>query len=69
MVKDAARVLKVSIDDLKVHDTRPPLEEVKRATEEDPRYALAFRRVIDSRVSPDDLLKLAKDQSKPRKKS
>lgn len=64
MLKDAARILKVSVDELKQHDTRPPLEEVKRATAEDPRYALAFRRVIDSKVSPDVLLKLAEDKAK-----
>lgn len=59
MLKDAARILKVPFEGLKAHDTRPPIEEVKRATAEDPRYAIAFRRVIDSKVSPEELLKLA----------
>ena len=68
MVKDAARILKVSVEDLKVPDTRPPIEEVKRATAENPRYALAFRRVIESKVSPDLLLKIVEDQEKPKKK-
>jgi transcriptional regulator with XRE-family HTH domain len=69
MLKEAARILKISLDELKAHDTRPPLEEVKRATAEDPRYALAFRRVIDSKVSPEELLKLADNKSNPKKKS
>src|ERR1051325_5092630 len=64
MLKDAARILRVSVDELKAYDTRPPLEELKRATAEDPRYALAFRRVIDSKVTPDVLLKLAEDKIK-----
>jgi transcriptional regulator with XRE-family HTH domain len=59
MLKDAARILKTSFLDLKAYDTRPPLEEVKRATAEDPRYAIALRKVIDSKVSPEELLKLA----------
>jgi transcriptional regulator with XRE-family HTH domain len=67
MVKDAARILKVSVDELKTHDTRPPLEEVKRATAEDPRYALAFRRVIDSKISPEVLLKLAQEKATKKK--
>jgi transcriptional regulator with XRE-family HTH domain len=56
-LKDLAHILGVSFDDLKTHDTRPPLEEVKRATEKDPRFALAFRRVIDSKISPEELIK------------
>lgn len=64
MVKDAARILRVSLDHLKEFDTRPPLDEVKRATAEDPRYALAFRRVIDSKISPDVLIKLAEHKKR-----
>src|ERR1700686_1994464 len=58
MLREAARILKVSFEELKAHDTRPPLEEVKRATAEDPRYALAFRSVLDSKVTPDQFLEL-----------
>jgi transcriptional regulator with XRE-family HTH domain len=68
MLKEAARVLKVSFQDLKAHDTRPPIEEVKRATADDPRYAIAFRRVIASKVPPEQLLKLAGEQPIPKKK-
>jgi transcriptional regulator with XRE-family HTH domain len=68
MLKDAARILKVSLEDLKQYDTRPPLEEVRRVTVEDPRYAIALRKVIDSKVSPEDLLKLA-GKAGPKKKS
>jgi transcriptional regulator with XRE-family HTH domain len=68
MLRDAARLLKVSFDDLKARDTRPPLEEVRRATAEDPRYAIAFRRVLDSKVTPEQLLKLAGDQPVQKKK-
>jgi transcriptional regulator with XRE-family HTH domain len=59
MLKDAARILKTPFQHLKDYDTRPPLEEVRRATAEDPQYAIALRRVIDSKVSPEELLKLA----------
>ena len=68
-LKDIAHVLKVPIADLRSHDTRPPLEEVKRATTEDPLYAVAFRKVIDSKVSPEDLLKLAESKLHSKKKS
>ena len=68
MLKDAARILKVSFEDLKARDTRPPLEELKRKTAEDPQYAIAFRRVIESKLTPEQLLKLAAEQSGQKKK-
>lgn len=59
MLREASRILKVPFEELKTHDTRPPLEEVKRVTAENPRYAIALRKVIDNKVSPEELLKLA----------
>jgi transcriptional regulator with XRE-family HTH domain len=59
MLKDASRILKAPFEELKALDTRPPLEEVKRVTAEDPLFAIALRKVIDSKVSPEELLKLA----------
>jgi len=53
-------------------DIRAPIEEIKRLTQDDPRFALAFRTMIDKKVSADELLKLANQkrdekQSKPKK--
>jgi len=67
VLNDIARVLGVDVEQLKAHDTRPPVEEMKRRIAADPRYALAFRRVINRNFTPDELLNLA--NSKPRKKS
>jgi len=65
---DLAYALHVAVDDLKVHDTRPPIEAVKRATEKDPLYALAFRTVIDKQISPEALLKFAEGKRQTKKK-
>jgi len=72
VLKDIADILKVKVDDLKAHDVRPPIEDIKRLTQNDPRYAMAFRTVIDHGVSPEQLMKLAKrvqdeDQSKKKR--
>jgi transcriptional regulator with XRE-family HTH domain len=72
MLKDIASLLKVSVVDLKAYDVRPPIEEIKRLTQDDPRYAMAFRTVIDHGVRPDQLIRLAKrvqeeDQGKKKK--
>ena len=67
-LRDLARLLATSFDELKAHDTRPPIEEIKRLTATDPRYAVAFRTMIDQRPSPDELLKLAERMRHPKKK-
>lgn len=61
LLSDIARALGVSVADLKARDIRAPVEEMKRLTATDPRYAFAFRTVIDRAVSPEDLIKLAKN--------
>jgi len=40
-------------------DVRPPINDIKRLTQSDPRFALAFRTMIDNKVSADELLELA----------
>jgi transcriptional regulator with XRE-family HTH domain len=72
VLKDIAVTLGVTIDELKAHDVRAPIEEIKRLTQNDPRYALAFRTVIDQGVRPEQLMRLAKrvqeeDQGKKKK--
>lgn len=68
ILKEAARLLKISFEELKTHDTRPPLDEMKRATAENPQYAFAFRRMIESKLSPEELLKLVEGKSHSKKK-
>jgi transcriptional regulator with XRE-family HTH domain len=68
VLADMARVLGTTVSDLRSHDTRPPVEGLKRLTTSNPAYGLAFRRVIDEEVSPEDLLKLAKNKAAERHK-
>lgn len=63
-----ATILVVSLAELKKYDTRPPVEELKRITAENPGYAFAFRSVIEKNVSPEELLKLVSDKAAKRKK-
>jgi transcriptional regulator with XRE-family HTH domain len=60
VLSNMARILGVTVADLKSHDVRAPIEEIKRVTANDPRYAVAFRTIIDSGVTPDQLMRLAK---------
>jgi transcriptional regulator with XRE-family HTH domain len=58
VLTDIARELGVKVDDLRARDTRAPIDEIKRITERDPKFALAFRTMIDKRLSADELLAL-----------
>jgi transcriptional regulator with XRE-family HTH domain len=56
---EIARVLDVTLEELQAMDVRAPIEDIKRLTQSDPRFALAFRTMIDKKVSAGELLKLA----------
>lgn len=59
VLRNMARILGVTVDKLMEHDTRPPIEDIKRITASNPRYALAFRTVINEGISPDELMEIA----------
>src|SRR5213594_3756418 len=63
-----ARVLGSTIDELKQHDSRPPVEELKRLSSKDPAFGFAFRKLVDKDVSPADLMKFLEKQPDRRKK-
>ncbi|KXK05261.1 MAG: HTH-type transcriptional regulator SinR [Acidobacteria bacterium OLB17] len=64
VLKEIAKALKTDLAELKSHDTRPAVEEMKRRAMSDPALGFAFRRMLDANVSPEDLLKLVEDKAK-----
>jgi len=69
VLAEMARVLGTTVDDLRSHDTRPPFDDLKRLATSNPAYGLAFRKVIDEQVSPEDLMKLADKTAERHKKT
>ncbi|MCI0565204.1 MAG: hypothetical protein MN733_42600, partial [Nitrososphaera sp.] len=57
-----------SVEELQQYDTRPPVEAMRRLTTSDPSYGLAFRMLIEKKVSSKALMDLAREQSEERKK-
>ena len=55
-VAKIAQVLQTSPDDLKEFDTRPPMQEFRKAALRDPQMGFAFRRMMDEGVSSKELL-------------
>ena len=66
VLAEIARVLEVKLETLQAMDVRAPIEDIKRLTQNDPRFALAFRTMIDKKVSAEELLKLANQKNDAR---
>lgn len=58
-----AQELDISAQELRKFDTRPPVEDLKRLSQNNPAYGIAFRMVVDRNVTPEELTKLAKSKS------
>ena len=59
VLKEMARVLNLDLEEMKSYDSRAPLKELKQHVDSNPAYGLAFRKVLDSKLSPEELIKLA----------
>lgn len=53
-----AHLLETTVEDLRHHDTRAPIEAIKRLAASNPSYGLAFRQVIDGNITPEELMNL-----------
>lgn len=62
-----AAALGTTLEDLKSYDTRMPVNEMKRISAENPALGLAFRRIVDEKFPPEELLKLLDRKSDPGK--
>lgn len=51
-----ATALETTPDDLKKHDTRPPVQELKRMAASDPVMGFALRKMVDDGVDAKELL-------------
>lgn len=69
VLTNLAQKLATAIEDLREYDIRPPVEDLKRLAVSNPLYRVAFRKIIDEKISPQDLMNLAKKKSERKKKS
>lgn len=64
LLSKIAKALNTTVDHLKSFDTRPPIEEIKRISESDPSYGFALRKMVDTKISGDELMKFVERQKK-----
>jgi transcriptional regulator with XRE-family HTH domain len=67
VLSEMARILKVKVEELRGMDLRAPIDEIKRITQDDPTFALAFRTVIDKNISANDLLEFVRKKEEEKK--
>lgn len=58
-----AKHLGTTSEDLEAYDTRSSVSELKRRAYADPAWGFAFRRVVESGLTPEELLKLANSKT------
>jgi transcriptional regulator with XRE-family HTH domain len=63
-----AQVLGTTAEELRSYDSRAPVEDLKRMAISDPAYGLALRRMVHTKVTPDELMKLVDKAERLRKK-
>jgi transcriptional regulator with XRE-family HTH domain len=72
LLERLATFFNVPVDELRVLDTRPPVENIKRLVQANPEFGFAFRKLVDDasedRVSPDDILKFLQGRMDQREK-
>lgn len=72
MLGRIAKKLRTTLEDLQSHDSRAPLDEIRRMASSDPQFGFALRRVVDriadDQLTPDELMKLLDSHRKGRSK-
>jgi transcriptional regulator with XRE-family HTH domain len=63
-----ARALDTTLEDLGAYDTRPPVREMKRLAAANPAYGVLFRKVLDKKVDPEDVIKYLEQRSRKKKR-
>jgi transcriptional regulator with XRE-family HTH domain len=68
VLKGIAVSLGTPLEELKKHDARPPVQELKRIAASNPAMGFALRKVVDEGVSPDELLKFLEQHGRNKKR-
>ncbi|SRR5579885_404778 len=67
VLKTIASALGTTLEELKKHDARPPIQELKRIAARDPAMGFALRKFIDEGVSAEKLLEFVERQARSKK--
>jgi transcriptional regulator with XRE-family HTH domain len=57
-----AQLFRTTIDELRQHDPRPPVDELRRLAQADPAFGIALRTLVDKQVTPEEIMRLTDDK-------
>ena len=60
VLAEIAKVLGVKKSELEKYDVRSDVQDFKKLSQTDPQYAYAFRKMIDQKIDPEDVMKAIK---------
>jgi len=63
-----AKFFHISLDELRDHDTRAPVDDIKRRASHDPEFGLALRTLVGKNIKAGEILKWAKQYSEKKEK-
>jgi transcriptional regulator with XRE-family HTH domain len=64
LLANMADKLDTTLADLRQYDSRPPVDEIKKMAEANPAYGFALRKMVEKRITPEDIERLIEDKSK-----
>ena len=62
LLRQLAAKLGVEYEELEALDARPPVEALKRRSEQDPAFGFALRRMVEQDIKPEELLKFLEER-------
>jgi len=63
-----ARILGTTAEDLRQHDMRPPVQEMKRLAATNPAYGILFRKMVDRKIDPEEVIQYLEQRARGKKR-
>jgi transcriptional regulator with XRE-family HTH domain len=64
LLEKMSHLLRVSVAEFHKHDSRPPVDELKRMVRRDPTYGMALRKLAETKINSEELLKFIEGKAK-----
>ncbi len=68
VLQQIARSLGIAVAQLREHDTRAPVQELRRLAAANPAYGVMLRKVVDKNIDPDEIIKFLDSHKSQAKK-
>ena len=67
VLEKIAKTLGITTEELRTHDTRLPISELKKLAQSSPAYGIALRKLAEKKVSPEEIIRMAEKKEEDHK--